>query len=219
MSVKLLKFRGAGASAFRKRKPTVRGVQAQIKSIKRKLKKEMKITVHNQVAGTLNDTPVVLHHVLGGGTGSNGVVLTGASAILKGLRIKGWFKSVGAVNAPGRLDVVLDRIPVEGTSATYDQIYYPLAAAITVNSMIHGERKGRFKILASFRSNPVTNDGQTFFFDRYIRMNHKIFTDTPDLYGVDSQYKNAILIIHWTDAAANEPTYAYVIQDVIMDDN
>ncbi len=194
-------------------------VQAQFKNIRRRLKKEPKITVHNQVAGTLNDTPNVTHLTLGSGTGSNGVVLTGASATLKSLRIKGWFKSVGVNNASCRLDVVLDRVPVEGTSATYDQIYYPLAAAITTNSMVHGERKPRFKILASFRTNTVTNDGQMFHFDRYIKMNHKILTDTPDLFGVDNQYKNVILIIHWTDIAATEPTYAYVIQDVIMDDN
>lgn len=194
-------------------------VQKQINQIRKKLKKEPKITVHNQVVGTLNDTPVVYHVPLGSGTGSNGVVLTGANAILKSIRIKGWFKSVGAANAPGRLDVILDRTPVEGTSATYDQIYYPLEAAITVNSMINGERKHRFKLLASIVANPVTNDGQTFFFDRYIRLNHKVCTDTPDTFGVDNQTKNAIIIVHWTDAAANEPTYGYVIQDCMMDDN
>ncbi len=201
-------------------KPTAKRVQAQLKGIRRRLKKEPKITVHNSVAGTLNDNGLAITHLsLGGGTGSNGVVLTGASAILKSIRVKGWFKSVGAANASSRMDIVLDRSPVQGTAATFDDIYYPLIGAVTTNAMIHAENKGRFKILATFRANPVTNDGQVFHFDRFIKLNHKILSVTPNSFTVDTQYKNSILTILWTDAAANEPTYSFVIQDVIMDDN
>ncbi len=194
-------------------------VQEQIKNIKQKIKKEPKITVHNSRAGTINDIPVIYHIPLGSGTGSNGVGMTGAKAVLKAIRIKGWFKSVGTANRPTRLDVVLDRTPVVGTPAVYDDIYFPLTAAVTVNAMVHGEKKTRFKILASIVSNTVTNDGQTFFFDRYIRMNHVVTTTTPDGYSSGTQMKNSILIIHWTDADASEATYSYVIQDVLMDDN
>ncbi len=203
------------------KKPTVKNVQAQVKNIRKRLKKEPFISVKSDVSGTLDETPVVAHiDLYSTGAGSNGVVMEGMTATLKSVRIKGWFKSVGVTNVPGRLDIVLDRTPVAGTLATFNEIYLPASGAATsVNSMMKPAGKARFKLLASFRGSALTNDGQVFMFERYIRMNHKIASITAQSYTQATQIKNAILIVHWADANANQPTYQYVTQVVLMDDN
>ncbi len=195
-------------------------VQRQINQLKQRIKKEPLIAVQSPLDGTLNDTAVISHVVVSTGTITNGVTMDGMTATLKSLRIKGWMKSVGANNAPGRIDVILDRRPVGGTIATYDEIYAPhIAGGATVNAFISPDTKTRFKLLASFINAPVTNDGQVFFFERYIRMNHKIITTVDGQYTQAGQNKNAILIARWTDAAANEPTYQIMTQSVVLEDN
>lgn len=190
-------------------------IQKQLNTIKKKIKKEPWINVPPAVAGTLNDTPVIVHVDPAQALGSSSGNVTGNSALWRSIRIKGWFKSVGAVNAPCRLDVILDKRPKKGTLATWAEIYAPDPP--TVNAFVHPDYIKRFKILASVICAVNTNDGQVFFFDRYIKLNRKI-------YGTGSwtqanQESNAILIAHWTDSDGNEPTYSYSLHHVLIDDN
>ncbi len=199
------------------------GVQALklAKSLKKQVKKEPRIAIGSYTEGTLSETPVIVHYdVHAGGAGTNGVSIDGVTAVLRSLRIKGLFKASSATSVPCRLDVVLDRRPVPGTVAVYNDIYRPVTASgRNINAMMSPLNKTRFKLLASFKGAPVTNDNQVIFFDRHIRLNHKIASTTANSYTQDNQTKNAVLIAHWAEEVANEPTYKYQIQTVLMDDN
>ncbi len=204
----------------RKRRRALRRapVQKQLNRIKQQIRKEPFINVNPVQNGTLDETAVITHQDLHGGLNS-GNLLDGITVFLKSVRIKGWFKSVGATNVVGRLDLVLDRQPTPGTPATYDQIYYPVVGAATsVNGMMNPLHKTRFKLLASVRGAPLTNDGQVFMFDRYVKMNHKVATQGDGSWTQAQQTKNAVLVVHWADANANQPTYQYVVQIVGVDD-
>ncbi len=200
-------------------KPTIAKVQSQVTTIKRKLKKEPLIVIQSVLQGTLSNVPVVVHINPSAGGATNQVELEGSKATIRSLRIKGWFKSVGVNNVAGRLDVILDRTPTAGTIATFDQIYSPAAGAGSINSMMHPQYKSRFKLLASFKGMPNTNDGQLIMFERYIRLNHIIATKNLSTYVQNDQIKNAILISHWADNAANQPTYNFITQTTVVDDN
>ncbi len=194
-------------------------VQNQIKNIKKQIKKEPRIAIQTKIVGTLNDTPVIVHlNVVTGGT-DNGIAIAGNTCKLMNVRIKGWFKSVGAANVPSRLDVILDRDPIPGTLPLQTFMYQPDEGVSTpVYAMIHPKQKKRFKILASIIGNPVTAAEQITFFDRFIKLN-LVLVSKDGAWTQAGQQKNAILIVHWTEAAASEPTYAYMTQTVVMDDN
>lgn len=205
----------------RRGKPTVRKVQAQVTNIKRRLKKERMLAVQAEISGTLQQCslPATAVHLNPAGGVTNGVPLDGETATLKSIRIKGWFASVGATNTGGRIDIVLDRRPVKGTIATFDEVYSPpVASGDTINSMMYPRNKTRFKLLASIRATSVTNENQRFYFERYIKMNH-IITGSNGDYAQANQGKNAIIIFKWGDTAANLMTYAYITQTVIEEDS
>lgn len=197
-------------------------VQNQIKSIKKRIKKEPKVSVQSAVTGTLISvsTPATAVHVdVGAGGSTNGVTLEGSRAMLKSLRIKGFFQAVGATSTGGRLDIILDRRPVAGTIATFNEVYYPDTGSLGLNQMMLPINKGRFKLLASFRATSVTNENQRYYFDRYLKLNHVIETKSEANYNQTYQNKNAIIIFKWSDTAANNMTYEYVTQTVVLDDN
>lgn len=225
MSIRFKGFHGSTVKVpvrGKKGKPTVQKVQKQITNIKKKLKKEPMIKVFDSdISGTFSNAGAIsqINPTDVANSVSNGITLEGVQARMTSLYIKGWMKSAGATTVPARIDVVLDREPTPGTIATYDGIYYPLIANVTVNAMVHPLHRHRFKILASFRASPVTNDEQCFLFERMIKLNHKITTNTANSFDIDNLDRNAILIVRWCDAAANQPTYSMNYQLVCVDDN
>ncbi len=217
----LARMAKASAHVVKRKRPTVQSLSNQVKVIKRNTKKEPRIVIQTEIAGTLNDTPVIVHvDPSAVGRGSNNITLEGHTAKWMSIRIKGWFKSVGAINSAGRLDVLLDRTPVQGTIAPFGDIYLPgVEAPMIVNNMLKPLNRKRFKILASFISAPTTSGAQpTFFFDRFIRLNHIMATEATT-YTQANQIKNAILVAHWCDTDGTEPTYSYTIQCMCVDDN
>ncbi len=216
----LARMAKASAKVVKRQRPTVQGLSNQIKTIKRSTRKEPRVVIQTEIAGTLNDTPVIVHvDPSANGRHNSGIVLEGNSAKWMSVRIKGWFKSVGATNNVGRLDVLLDRSPVQGTIAPFTDIYSPgVEVPMVINNMLHPGNRKRFKILASFIACPTTGGAQTFFFDRFIRLNHVMYTEATT-YTQANQYKNAILVAHWCDTAGGELTYSYTVQTICVDDN
>lgn len=212
----------SGRRAIRRYRRHRANLANQVKNIRKQLKKEAVIGIQAQVAGTLvatttPPTPVFVNPYV---TRPAGVAIDGITAILKSVRIKGWFASVGANNTGGRIDVILDRTPQLSAVADFDSIYYPLTASgNSINQMQNPENKPRFKILASIRATCVSNDQQRYYFDRYIKMNHKMVTSSEGNWDATVVSKNAILICAWADTDANQMTYAYTTQCVMMDDN
>lgn len=195
-----------------KRKPPV---QKQINSIKRQIKKEPSVFTQSELSGTLNATPVVSHLDPKAGT-SNGVPTEGNKARLRAVRVRAWVKAASAVPETARIDIVLDRRPVAGTIATFNEIYLPVN---THNSMIHPLGFGRFKILSSFEGMVSTSTNAGMLFDRHIKLNLVLDTTTADSYTQATQNKNAILVVRWTTASASQPTYTIATKTMLIDDN
>jgi len=223
-----MKFKGFHGSTIntnkgqRKRKATAQGVQNQLNKVKKKLKKENRMVQPEAVVnGTFSDTPVVTYINPTGAVGDiwSGPDMEGTRATLKSFRIKGYVASVGATNAPCRIDVILDKFPQVGSPPAYNLIYHPMAANVSAVALLRPAYKHRFKTLVSMVFNPVTNDGQIQYFDRFIRLNRIITTVAAGTYDVNNQDKNNILVVLWTENAANQPTYSYTYQVTTQDDN
>ncbi len=158
-------------------------------------------------AGTLNATPVVVHQTLNtSATGS----FDGLECIVKSCRILFHVKAGSALPEYYRCDLVLDRKPTAGTIATVAQIYKG-AAAIPLD-IANQNNRDRFKILRSFIGYVNTNDGGMAFHQHHRRLNLKAETGSIGSYSQGNQIKNALLVVHWTGAAANQPTYTMQVR-------
>ncbi len=173
--------------------------------------REVAISDDNAVTGTLNATTVVTHVIP---STSPSVELEGTSAILKSVRVRGFIKAGSAVPENYRFDIVLDRRPTPGTVATAAQIYFDASSCTTP---VHQNYITRFKVLRSYTGwvNTASNGG--IFFDAYLKLNLRINTIGQADYTSTSQNKNAILIVHRTDATGSQPTYNYTVRTAILD--
>lgn len=179
---------------------------------KQKQSTELSISSSGNVSGTLSAGATLTHIDVGT---SASVDLSGTEAYLKGVRIKGFIQANSTTPERWRMDVVLDRRPVPGTIATFTEIY---TMNNDINSLVKHNNITRFKILASERGYVNTADVGHAFFDRHVKLNLRICTKINGSYTQANQNKNAILVMLMTNATANQPTYAYQIRTVVLDD-
>lgn len=203
-----------------KKKTNVIGLQKQVNTINRKIKKEAGIYAHAITAGTFSDTMSITHRVPTEDTGgSNGITMDGEKATLLWMRFRGFVQAASATPKSFRIDVVLDKLPVGGTTATRDLIYGGTAAPMTtLMNMKNPHYYERFKILMSIAGIVSTGGKESYVFDRVLRINRKIETKSTT-YAQANQTKNAILLVLWSDDAADQPTYQIGCTSCLIDDN
>ncbi len=122
-----------------------------------------------------------------------------------------------AINDEWRVDLILDRLP-GGVLATALELY-----AETTTPEIYAYKnfnnKTRFKILRSWRGifNEATKTAE--YLDAYIKLNLFTETDTEDSFGtIGTMIKNTLLLVRWTTATANQPTFEGITRVVSLRD-
>lgn len=195
----LIKFRGAGVSAFRKPKSKV----DQALSIAKSNKKKLSTVVEHSQAGTVtstdvfNATPVVdLIPATGDGLKTR---ITSAS-------VKGTIKRNVDSNLidDWRVDLVLDRMP-EGTEVTPLVLYG--SATPPIGAFKNILYKERFKILRSEMGtfDESGNGKAGHIINWYVRLNLIAKSNTANSFTQAAIQNNAIYLIYWTTATANQP--------------
>lgn len=172
--------------------------------------REPQMNIGAVVSGTLNTTPSVTHVTL-----TATPALTGYSAMLKSIRVQGYIKSASAALENYRFDVILDRDPTPGTIATAGQLYTDSGS---ISSPMRHDTKNRFKLLRTVKGWVHNGDSKGgVFFDLYKKLNLKIECKTAATYSQAEQTRNAILIVHQTDATGSQPEYQYFVTQVLLD--
>lgn len=132
--------------------------------------------------------------------------MTGNSVILKSVHVKGVIKqNLTSTALDGyRCDLVLDRIPNK-VALTALALYY--SATPPIHEFKAFTEKGRFKILKSWRGyfNESTKVSETL--EAYFKLNLKAVSSVNDSISSTEILRNALYLVIWTDASANQPTY------------
>ncbi len=163
------------------------------------------VAITSPVTGTLNATPAV--------TELQFSPEEGTKCMLKSVRVKGWIKQQTAslLLDDYRVDIVLDRSP-RGALPTASDIYG--VAAPTINVMKGTGDFRRFKILRTIRGilekAEIAAGGASgsVLFDFYVKLNLVQLTQAPGNFAIANLTKNAVSIVLWTTATANQPTFS-----------
>ncbi len=207
------------SSRFSKKKPTkplskVDQALRLAKSNKKKIGEtiEFKSSTSTISSAALNATPTVLY------LGAIGVA--GFRATLKSFRIRGVFKQnlTSAIIDDYRMDLVLDRTPAK---VIITPTLYLGAAAPILEEFKLFSVKGRYKILRTWKGYLNGDVGGKSFdmIDDYVRLNLVTETDTVNSLNQDEVIKNALYLVRWTTATANQPLFQGRFRLVFSDSN
>jgi len=166
-------------------------------------KRDMISALVNDVTSTMSSTPTIVDVTI---SVSSANTHDGFNVFMKVLRIRGLVRQnlTSALADDYRIDVILDRFPEEALPLPLD--IYGSATPSTIRQVIFSERN-RFKILKSWRGllEPENNIGRHISAD--IKLNLKLETDTDGTFGFGNLTKNMIVMIFWTTASANQPSF------------
>ncbi len=162
--------------------------------------------------GTLNATPAVLE-VAGGGQEGNKIVI-------KSVRIQGWIRRnlASTTDDDYRVILLLDRNP-RGALPTSTDVFG--IAAPTINALKGSFDFKRFKILRSVRGilhGESNTMGSSALFDFYVKLNLIQNSQVAESFAVANLTKNALSVMLWTTATANQPTFSFKRAVTITDD-
>lgn len=149
------------------------------------------------LSATFNATPNVVYLQPNG---------TGLKTRITSIRVKGIItRAVASTLADNwRMDIVLDREP-DGVEATPLLVYG--TATPSLGHYKNGLLKSRFKILRTmtdiFGENAAWKSGSVI--DWYIKLNLIAVSKVADSFAQANIQKNAIYVIFWTTATANQP--------------
>ena len=188
---------------FRKRQPKKKLSKADqalrlAKSNKRKIADTREISVSPTTLGStvMSSTPQILYLQPAGTDGSKVKVTS--------FQIKGVIKQdlASAIIDDYRVDLVLDRYPAK---LILTAISYLDATNPTILDFKTFAAKERFKILKTWSGYLSSSEGSNSFrkFNDYIRINH--FSEGDDSFDQDQVTKNALYLVRWTTASANQP--------------
>ncbi len=209
----LIQFRGRGLRAFPKPKSKVNQALSIAKSNKKKLSSAIEFVQATAVTSTdaFNATPIV-DLITGAGDG--------LKTMLKSAQVKGTVKrnASSALIDDWRIDLVLDREP-NGTEITPLELYG--TATPTIGAFKNIIFKRRFKILRTemghFDEGGTGNGGHEI--NWYIRLNLMAETKTTNSWSQANIQKNAIYLVYWTTASANQPIPALQSRLICQDSN
>ncbi len=200
MSVKLLGFRGS-AKRRRGRKGTV---ASQALRLAKKNKRTLGVLAEVQQGTTLNAetafnaTPIVEFYVAVG---------EGEKTLLKNITVRGLIKRNVASDLIDdyRVDLVLDRMPA-GVKATVADIYG--SANPELGDPPNNLQRLRYKILRTMMGafGESGNGIAHRVINWNVRLNLVAQSKTANNFGQDQIQKNAVYLVYWTTAAANQPT-------------
>ncbi len=106
-----------------------------------------------------------------------------------------------------RVDIVLDMLP-DGSNLTPLKYLGHATPTITHRKIIGGQ--SRFKILRSFAGCVNKTSGNGFFhFNGKVPVNRMMVSNTGGDFAIAKITKNALFLVYWTTASANQPTIGY----------
>ncbi len=170
---------------------------------------DVDVTTVSVAKAAMNATPVI---TLIGIINREGHRVTLKSVQLQGLVLQ---NLTSALVDEYRVDLVLDRMP-QGALATATDIYG--AANPEIYDFKNFGNKSRFRILRTFRGllfEAAIGPGQ--FLDAYVKLNLVQETDTVNNFTIGALLKNAVYVVFWTTATANQPTFEAEIRMVDLD--
>ncbi len=156
----------------------------------------------------LNATPVIDHI-------TESIVGDGSSVTLKSFRIRGVIKQnlTSAIVDDYRMDIVMDRrsAGVEITPLLYLGLVTP-----DVDVFKLFDSKERYKILRTIRGHLSSSEGSNSFreIDEYVKLNVVATTKLDGNWTQANILTNAIYVVFWTTATANQPTIQFTSQIV-----
>lgn len=202
--------------AVRIKKPLSKVEQAlrMARSNKRKLGDYLEVfsaaaTVASDVA--LSSTPTVLLLIANMG-------MSGNKTTLKSVQVRAVVKQnlTSALIDDYRVDLVIDRAPA-GVAIT--PLLYLGDATPNITAYKDFDGKGRYKILKTWSGYLSSSEGSNSFrkINSYVRLNLKSETNQFDQYAQGNLIKNALYLVRWTTASANQPTFKGDIRVVFAD--
>ncbi len=197
------------------KKPVPKAEQAlrMAKSNKKKLaaKLDLDFVNDNDATQALNATPTVLLIFAS-------MEMSGFNLTLKSFQVRGVIKQnlASAIIDDYRVDLVLDRAPA-GVAIT--PLLYLDSATPTITAFKSFGSKGRYRILKTWSGYLSSSEGSHSFrkVNSYIRLNFKVETKAENAYTQANLIKNALYLVRWTTATANQPTVAMDMR-IVYDD-
>ncbi len=195
-------------SRFRPRQVTVRKPLSKVdqalriaKSNKKKIHdtREMDNTDQDTGALTLNATPVVLYIIPSSAN-------TGNKVSIKSFQLRGVVKQnlSSAIIDDYRIDLVLDRRP---DKAAITPLLYLRSATPRIDAYKDFDEKERYRIIKTWSGYLSSSEGSNSFrkINYYTRLNY--FAEGDNGVSQTTITKNALYIVFWTTASANQPTF------------
>ncbi len=188
------------------KKPLSKAEQALrlAKSNKRKINetREMGEGTSTLAAVALNATPTVRYINPGG--------MLGVKLPVKSFQVRGVVKQnlTSAIIDGYRMDLVLDRHP-DGAAIT--PLLYLGTATPKLYEYKDFDRKERFKIIKTWSGYFNSNDGVASHrrINDYFRLNYMFESSAASQESNSVAEKNALYLVFWTDASANQPTIEF----------
>ncbi len=157
--------------------------------------------------GTLNATPVVLFLAMGG---------TGYNVQMVSCHVKGWIRQnlASVITDDYRMDLVLDREP---NKTALTPTLYLASATPTIHRMKVFKDRQRFKILKTWSGHFNENVNVSRKIEGFFPLNLKVKSNTADTFGQAQVLNNALYLVYWTTASANQPTFSHIARVVTKD--
>lgn len=160
-------------------------------------------------SAAMNATPVVSHIAISA-TGGNKIMMK--SLQLQGLVLQ---NLASALNDEWRVDLVLDRNP-QGALPTVVEMYD--LATPQIYAYRSFENRRRFKVLRSWRGVFEGSTKTSEVLDAYIKLNLIAEADDGAFTTIAPIFKNALVLVRWTTATANQPTFEGITRIVHVRD-
>ncbi len=181
------------------------------KSNRKAIRREVEYVQNDLVfaLAAMNATLLVTHIPVAGPTGNKGEI--------KSIQLQGLVLQIlaSALNDEWRVDLVLDRQP-NGVLPTATEIYG--SATPQIYAYRDFDKRFRFKILRSFRG--VFNESvmTSSVIDTYVKLNLITEQDSTS-FAIGNMTKNTLVLVHWTTATANQPTFEGITRQVVALDS
>ncbi len=161
-------------------------------------------------SAALAATPTVTHLPLGS--------IAGPKGIMKSIQLRGKVLQnlASALNDDWRVDLVLDRLP-NNALPTAAEIYTSATPEIYAYKSI--AERSRFKILRSWKG--ILNESNKTFemLEFYGKLNLIALVEGSSFSSIASYLKNSIVLVKWTTATANQPTFEAFTRITCIDEN
>ncbi len=161
-------------------------------------------------AAALAATPTVTHLPLGS--------IAGPKGVMKSIQLRGKILQnlASALNDDWRVDLVLDRLPGNALP-TVVEIYTSATPEIYAYKSI--AERSRFKILRSWKG--ILNESNKTFemLEFYSKLNLICVVEGSSFANISTYLKNSIVLVKWTTATANQPTFEAFTRITTIDEN